>query len=310
MVNNFKTTLIILSAVFLIGIFFSGTIYRDVIKKNKEFFPPFIEKLIDRRDARLKPSIPVFKPEMTIKILEGWTLDDVRQYLISESKINESDFDRIAGKAKLDYRESDLEYPYDFSEQFSFLKDKPKYFGLEGYLFPDTYRIFTDATSTDIIETMLKNFDSKLTPKMREDIAAQGRTIYEVVTMASLIEKEAPINYQDPENRDARLVSDIFWDRLENGQALQSDATLSYLLNDNNPSHSGKELEIDSLYNSYKHKGLPPTPISNPGLKAIEAAIYPIETNYNYFLTDLNGNNIYYAETYQEHLQNKYKYLK
>ena len=94
------------------------------------------------------------------------------------------------------------------------------------------------------------------------------------------------------------------------GQALQSDATLSYLLDDNNPAHSGQDLKIDSPYNSYKYPGLPPTPICNPGIKAIEAAIYPIETDYNYFLTTLDGSAIYYARTYAEHLQNKYKYLK
>jgi UPF0755 protein len=127
--------------------------------------------------------------------------------------------------------------------------------------------------------------------------------------MDSLIEKEAPINYTDPENRDARIVSDIFWGRLKTNQALQSDATLSYLLSDNNSSHSGSDLEIDSPYNSYKYKGLPPTPICNPGLKALEAAIYPIKTNYNYFLTGSDGK-IYYAATFAEHKENKAKYLK
>jgi UPF0755 protein len=157
---------------------------------------------------------------------------------------------------------------------------------------------------------MLENFDRKLTSELREEIERQGKSIYDVIIMASLIEKEAPINYNDPENRDARIVSDIFWGRLEIGQALESDATLSYWFGDTNPAHSGEELAVGTPYNSYKYRGLPPTPICNPGIKAIEAAIYPIDTDYNYFLTSLDGENIYYARTYKEHLDNKYKYLK
>ena len=92
--------------------------------------------------------------------------------------------------------------------------------------------------------------------------------------------------------------------------ALQADATLTYLYNNNKPYHSGEELLIDSPFNSYKYPGLPPTPICNPSLKAIEAAINPLETEYFFFLTSLDGENIYFARTFQEHLINRYKYLK
>jgi UPF0755 protein len=91
---------------------------------------------------------------------------------------------------------------------------------------------------------------------------------------------------------------------------LQSDATLSYIFNDSKPTHSGEELEIDSLYNTYKYRDLPPGPICNPGLMAIKAAIYPAETDYYYFLTTRDGKAVYYASSYEGHLQNKYKYLK
>jgi UPF0755 protein len=141
---------------------------------------------------------------------------------------------------------------------------------------------------------------------MRSDIKAQGKTLSDIIIMASLIEKEAPFNGN---NNDARIVASIFWNRLEIGQALQSDATLSYIFRDNKAAHSGEELDNPSLYNTYKYRNLPPGPICNPGLLAIEAAIYPAQTDYNYFLTDLEGN-IYYAKTYDQHLQNKYKYLK
>lgn len=290
----------------IILIIFSGTIYRQIIKPNKAYLPNFIERQIDKRDNRQKPSPIVYKEEVTLKILEGWTLDDIATYLSDQGIITKESFKEIAGSS----REELVEGINIFNDKFDFLADKPSKQSLEGFLFPDTYRVFTDASSEDIIAKMLANFDAKLTPQMRADIASQGKSIYEVIIMASLIEKEAPIDYSDPENKDARIVSDIFWGRLEIGQALQSDATLSYLLNDNNPAHSGADLQIDSPYNSYKYTGLPPTPICNPGIKAIEAAIYPIPTNYNYFLTTLDGSEIYYARTYDEHLQNKYKYLK
>jgi UPF0755 protein len=163
---------------------------------------------------------------------------------------------------------------------------------------------------TEVIDKMLSNFDNKLTPKMRTDIAAQGKSIYEVITLASIVEKEAPIDYQTSDDHDARIIAGIFLNRLHSGQALQSDATISYIYGDNQPAHSGAELNVDSPYNTYKYKGLPPGPICNPGILAIEAAIYPITTDYYYFLTPKGKSEVVYAKTYAEHLQNKNKYLK
>jgi UPF0755 protein len=145
---------------------------------------------------------------------------------------------------------------------------------------------------------------------MRSDIKAQGKTIYEIITMASIIEKEAPIDYSRGENKDARIISGIFWKRLKIGQGLQSDATLSYVLNDNKTQHSGKELEINSLYNTYKYRGLPPGPICNPGLLAIEAAIYPLASDYYFFLTPKGKDTVIYARNFEEHKINVNKYLR
>ncbi|MFA7087998.1 MAG: endolytic transglycosylase MltG [Patescibacteria group bacterium] len=259
-----------------------------------------------KREAEIAPI-----PEETIRILEGWTIRDIGQYFENAGKWQSEEFLEVAGFPLVDYRrEENLPPLIDQTDNFSFLESKPEYFGLEGYLFPDTYRIYASSTVSEVISKMLDNFDQKLTAKMRTDIKKQGKTIHEIITMASLIEKEAPIDYVDAENRDARIISGIFWNRLEIGQALQSDATLSYIFNDNNPQHSGTELAVDSPYNTYKYPGLPPGPICNPGLVAINAAIYPIETNYYYFLTPKNERSVIYSRTYQEHLNNKYKYLK
>lgn len=259
----------------------------------------------------LPESQVALRPEVTIKVLEGWTTRDIGQYFASLGRWQSEELLEAAGFPQIDYRRHpELPKLKDRTVSYDFLADKPVYYGLEGYLFPDTYRIFASSTVEEAIGKMLDNFGKKLTPKMRTDIKAQGRTIYQVVTMASIIEKEAPINNQTGDNRDARIISGIFWDRLKIGQALQSDATLSYVLNDNNPRHSGKDLELDSPYNTYKYRDLPPGPICNPGLVAIEAAIYPLSTDYNYFLTPLDKREVIYAKNFEEHKQNKAKYLK
>lgn len=251
----------------------------------------------------------VYKPENTIQIIEGWTLRDIGQYLQLQGISQSKGLFAITGYPAIDYRDNNkLSVSKDFSKQFSFLKDKPEYASLEGYLFPDTYRIYKDASAKDIVLRMLNNFDKKLSPDLREEIKKQKKSIYSIITMASIIEKEAPM--QGKENRDARIISGIFWNRLKTGQALQSDATLSYVLNDKKTQHKGEDLEINSEYNTYKYRNLPPGPICNPSLNAIKAAIYPLNTQYNYFLTPKNSNKVIYARNYQEHLQNKYKYLK
>lgn len=256
-----------------------------------------IGRLVDIFYKKSAPKI-IYKSENTIKILEGWTNRDIADYFESLGKWQAGDV-----LAVIDSPNS-TRY---FSQQFSFLEGADKTKGLEGYLFPDTYRVYASSTVMETAGKMLDNFDHKLTVQMRRDIKDRGRTISEIVIMASIIEKESPFNGQD--NKDAKVVSGIFWNRLNNNQALQSDATLSYIFKDNKPSHNKAEANNSSPYNTYKYRGLPPGPICNPGLLAIEAAIYPIETNYNYFLT-APGGHIYYAKTYNEHLQNKYKYLK
>lgn len=301
---------IAITAIVLLFVF-SPLIYRKIIKTNRHLLPKFIASKIEERENRKRPSPIVYKEEVTVKVLEGWGIDDISNHLDKVlPEIN--DFTDLVGKPKLDYRsKSPEEFVPDYSDRFDFLKSKPKHYSLEGFLFPDTYRVFKEASSSeDLVMKMLSNFDLKLNDELRAEIKRQGKSIYDVIIMASLIEKEAPIDYSDPENRTARIVSDIFWRRLKIGMALQSDATLSYYFSDNKPAHSADDLKVDTPYNSYMYKGLPPTPIANPGLKAIEAAVYPIPTDYIFFLTTYDGSEIYFAKTYAEHLVYKNKYLK
>lgn len=247
-------------------------------------------------------------PEESAVIIEGWTNGDIDSYFKSSGKWKGDEFLAASGYKNIYGRSDKQVLSHDFVSDFSFLESKPDYLSLEGYLFPDTYRIFSSSSPEEIITKMLGNLDKKLTPKMRQDIEKQGKTIHEIMTMASIIEKEAPI-YAQSNGEAAEIIAGIFWNRINIGMGLQSDATLSYIFDDNNPVHSGSELEVDSSYNTYKYRGLPPGPICNPGLIAIKAAIYPANTSYYYFLTTPDSK-VYYAKNYDEHLKNKYKYLK
>lgn len=303
------SALILLVTLIVTTIFFIKTIYHSLTNSENQF-PPFIVNFIERLN---KPAPVEIIPaaEKTVKVLEGWDLRDIANSLESAELVSSEKFFSTLGEPQTDYRRVvGEEQPYDFSSEFSFLLDKPKYYGLEGYLFPDTYRVYASSTPIEIARRMLINFDKKLTPQMRADIKSQGKTIYEIITLASLIEKEAPIDYQSVDDTDAKLIAGVFLNRLAIGQGLQSDATLSYIFDDDKPAHSGAELEIDSPYNTYKYRGLPPGPICNPGILAIKAAIYPTKTAYNYFLTPKGKREVIYAQTYEEHLNNKYEYLK
>lgn len=239
---------------------------------------------------------PLLREEKVIRVIEGWRNVDIAKELVTLGLVSMPQF---TAATQLDY-----------SGKFDFLNDKPQSTDLEGYLYPDTYRVYASSTADEIIMKMLTNFDNKLTPQMRADIKSQGKTINEIITMASLIEKEAPISYRTGKLDDAKIVSGIFWNRIKSGQALQSCATLAYVLGVNKPQYSEADTKINSPYNTYENPGLPPGPIANPGILAIEAAIYPIKTNYNYFLTPSGSQELIFARTYEEHLQNKNKYLK
>jgi UPF0755 protein len=200
--------------------------------------------------------------ELTLQFIEGWTIGDMADYLVAKNIIaNQSDFSGLA-QAGL------------WKQEFKFLAGLPDNETLEGYLFPDTYKFFPNSTSQDIIRKMLTNFDAKFSDEMRVVIATRGLTIHEVVKLASILEKEVKTQ------QDMKLVADIFNRRLAIGMLLQADSTLNYATKGKNASLTAAELAIDNPYNSYKFSGLPPTPISNPGLNALRAAVYPEVNEY------------------------------
>lgn len=172
----------------------------------------------------------------------------------------------------------------------------------EGYLFPDTYGFFPSVTPDFIISTLKNNYEKKVDP-LRQAIFDSGRTEREIIIMASIIEKEAK------GESDRAKVSGILWKRLDQGIALQVDAPFLYILGKESKELTRSDLAINSPYNTYRFKGLPPTAIGNPGLDSIKAAIYPETSPYLYYLHDSDGQ-IYYASTYTQHKQNINKYLR
>ena len=172
----------------------------------------------------------------------------------------------------------------------------------QGYLFPDTYGFFPSLAPDLVVTTLSRNFDKKIAP-LEESILQSGRSLEDIITMASIIEKEA----NGPEDR--AIISGILWKRISIDMPLQVDAPFLFLLNKESSELTLKDLAMDSPYNTYKYKGLPPGPINNPGLESIKAAITPVSSPYLYYLHDSKGG-IHYASTYQQHLANIKRYLR
>lgn len=173
--------------------------------------------------------------------------------------------------------------------------------GFEGYLFPDTYQFFAGDSAQAVVNAMRKNFDRKIAT-VTPEIEASGHTLQDIITMASILEEEGK------DEHDRRIISGILWARLARGMLLQVDATFVAINGKTSAELTRADLAIDSPYNTYRYKGLPPTPIASPGLESILAALHPIHTNYQYYLTGHDGV-FYYARTYEEHLANRARYL-
>ncbi|MAF13944.1 MAG: hypothetical protein CMI53_03555 [Parcubacteria group bacterium] len=227
--------------------------------------------------------------EITLTFIEGWSNEEIAGYLEEKGIAQSKEFFAVIQKKA------------DWWDSYDFLISRPRSADLEGYLFPDTYRVFRDASIKDIVQKMLDNFDTKLTDDIQNEIKRQGKTIHDILTLASIIEKEVA------NDKDRKIVADIFYKRLEAGVALQADSTVNYASGASNARSSAKDLEIDSLYNTYKYRGLPPGPITNPSLSSILAAVYPEKNPYWYFLTTPKGEAIYNV-TFEEHIEDKNKY--
>ena len=223
------------------------------------------------------------RAEVQVTIPEGYTVAQIFQLLEEKGVATVEDLNEQAAN-------------HDYA--FSFLQDIP--LGdpnrLEGYLYPDTYTFYTPHSALYAINKMLVNFDARFTDAMREEVLAGGKTIHEIVTIASLIEKET-------DGTDHKKIASVIYNRLNsNGETagfLQIDATLAYLNGGKVPTDADKQ--IDSPYNTYKYKGLPPAPICNPGMDSIQAAMHPDSTGYFYYALGDDGVH-HFNKTYNDHL--------
>ncbi len=165
---------------------------------------------------------------------------------------------------------------------------------LEGYLFPDTYHFSRYTPPEMILKTMVAHFQKVVTPEMREQAAQNGMTLHELLTLASVVEKETGLSDERP------LVAGVFHNRLKNNIPLQSDPTVIYALENFDGDLRKADLSIRSPYNTYRVRGLPPGPIANPGLDAIRAVLEPTKTNYVYFVSRNDGSHEF-STTLAEH---------
>lgn len=237
---------------------------------------------------------PTDERQVKVTIIEGSTNKEIAEQLDKAGVVSASEFLTAAGQT--DSRNILPNTTYDF------LASKPTSVDLEGFLFPDTYYFFKHSTAAAVIKKFLDNFDLKYTDAMRQATGARGRTIFEEVTMASIIEAELR------SDTDRSMAADIFWRRLDAGIALNADTTVLYALGRSTGSLTNADLKVDSPYNTYLHRGLPAGPIGNPGISALRAAINPTPNEYWYYLTAKDGHTVY-AKTLEEHSQNKVKYL-
>lgn len=175
---------------------------------------------------------------------------------------------------------------------------------LEGYLFPETYHIPKNTSEEELIENMVSQFKKTFNPQWRERTREMGMNIREVVTLASLIEEETSV----PEEKS--LVSSVFHNRLKLGMKLDCDPTIIYALKKKDEYQGrlrNKDLKLDSPYNTYLYKGLPPSPISNPGKESLKAALFPSKTDYLYFVSKNDGTHKF-SSTFKEHQKAVIKY--
>ncbi|MEN1760185.1 endolytic transglycosylase MltG [Anoxynatronum sibiricum] len=173
------------------------------------------------------------------------------------------------------------------------------YFPLEGYLFPDTYQFEVDATADEIVAVMARQMEKVLTPEWRQRAEEMGYTTHQLLTLASLIEKEAFGDHERP------TIAGVVYNRLEIDMLLQFCSSVLYGLDDGQELATRllyRDLEEPHPFNTYKYKGLPPGPIANPGRASIEAALYPEDNDYLYFVVGDGGHN--FSREYRDHLQN------
>ncbi len=246
----------------------------------------------------------------TVTIPEGWRMEQVGWLLEQQGVMRSDDFLGYARNAQYDY---------------PWLAERPPGASLEGYLFPNTYELPAEATPADLVDLMLATFDGRVAPEIQGRLPGKvifdlgvgdyrPITVHDVLTLASIVEREAVVDEERP------IIASVYYNRLdpayveETALRLSSDPTIQYAKGYDpetgnwwNPMLPGEGLTIESPYNTFKVQGLPPGPISSPGLASILAVLNPADTNYLYFHAIGDGSHVF-ASTLEEHLRNQQQY--
>ncbi len=238
--------------------------------------------------------------EIQITIVPGWRIEQIAEMLAEETAINPEEFLLVARTGAFNY---------------GFLADRPTGSSLEGYLMADTYRVPAAADATALIERLLGTFDERVTLEMRRDAQSRGMTLHEMVTLASIVEREAVLDEERP------VVASVYLNRLagrlpEADGYLRADPTYQYARGYDPASERWwpgfgvqDPLSLDDPYNTFLYQGLPPGPICSPSLASLRAVVYPAETDYLYFYARQDGSGTHaFAETYEEHLRNQARF--
>ena len=229
-----------------------------------------------------------------ITIIPGWTVADIAAYLKEQNAIGDEQ-----GFLALCRSGQDFSAYYYIADVLSSANASSRLYALEGYLAPDTYEIYTKSTPEEIIKKLLSQTEAVFKTEYHDRADELGFTMDQIITLASMIEKEA-------KNPDFARVSAVFHNRLRQNMTLGSDVTVKYASGVKRMSLTGSDLQVDSLYNTYQHRGLPLGPICSPSPAAIQAALYPDEQftaeNYLYFCSkDPNTGELHFSRTLQEH---------
>lgn len=226
--------------------------------------------LVEGRVATFKVTIP-----------EGYTVEEIAERLATKTPYSMEDFLKIAGS--------------DFAKPYLLAKDSSQKYAVEGFLYPDTYIIPKDYTPDRIFKVILDEFEEKWWERLKLETEDSEYSPYEIMTIASLIEKEAKLEEEKP------LIAAVIYNRLEKGMLLQLDASIQYVLPERKERILYRDLEVDSLYNTYRYPGLPPGPVCSPGDSSIEAALNPADVDYLFYFALPDGSHKF-SKTYREHL--------
>lgn len=243
------------------------------------------------------PIIP--EPIVRLTIPEGLTIEQIAERVEEQTDFSEADFMALVQEDTF-IQEMVQKYPELLTDALE-AQEETRY-TLEGYLYPATYEIYEETRLEDLLGEMIAQ-ENRIMTAYYPQIQENELNIHELLTLASYIEGEGV------SDEDRALISGVFYNRLDIDMLLRTDPSVSYALGEHRERITFADLEVDSPYNTYKYAGIGPGPINNPSESAIQASLNPAETDYLFFLADLETGNVYFSEDYEQHLEYKREYL-